>query len=227
MQACSSPIAAYYDQVAPTYDEDRYGNTFGQYLHDQEVSLVQHYLHDWEGANVLNLACGTGRLMEFCSVGVDLSPRMIARARQKFPDKNFALEDALNTRFWAESFQAILCFHLVVHLAREEFAQLLTEAGRIALPGARLIFDAPGSERNRLLRRNGRGWYGANEYTDEEVRKAIGPEWKIVAVHGVATLPIHRLPQNLHARCRKVDRLLSKSPLRRFSAYRIYVLEKL
>ena len=66
-------VRAYYDGIAARYDESRFGNSYGRYLDAQERPLLRRWLPAVPGARVLDLACGTGRLLEFASLGVDAS----------------------------------------------------------------------------------------------------------------------------------------------------------
>jgi len=112
--------------------------------------------------------------MDYCTVGADFSSEMVAAAKAKHPDKSFAVENALQTRFDRESFDAIICFHLLMHLSWTDLESFLWEAARITKPGGQLIFDVPSAERRSLLGHKQSSWHGANAYTDEEVRELLG-----------------------------------------------------
>jgi SAM-dependent methyltransferase len=72
-----------------------------------------YYGDDWRhmrflipvGARVLDIGCGTGDLLALLEpsvgVGVDLSPKMIDRARCKYPDLAFRVGDAEDDAFLA------------------------------------------------------------------------------------------------------------------------------
>jgi ubiquinone/menaquinone biosynthesis C-methylase UbiE len=66
----------YYDRLAADYDQDRFANSYGRYLHRLEESLMQKHFA-WEpGEQVLDLGCDTGRFMSYASHGVDESEMM-------------------------------------------------------------------------------------------------------------------------------------------------------
>ena len=48
---------------------------------------------------MLEIGCGTGDLLAACKprtgMGLDIAPRMIARAREKYPDLAFVVGDAV------------------------------------------------------------------------------------------------------------------------------------
>lgn len=219
-------VKTYYDQLAPSYDENRFANSYGRYLHRQECAVLDRYLGPPGGRAVLDLACGTGRLMDYCTVGADLSPEMVATARAKHPNKRFVVENALQTRFGRESFDAVICFHLLMHLNWTDLETFLWEAARITKTGGLLIFDVPSAERRSLLGRKQNSWHGANDYTDQEVRDLLGTTWRLRAVRGVAAFPVHRVPKRLRSALVGLDNLLCKTPLRKVASYRIYVIEK-
>jgi len=222
----NTAVKNYYDKLASTYDENRFANSYGRYLHRQEAAVLNRYLGPPEDRAVLDLACGTGRFMDYCTVGVDFSSEMVAAAKAKHPDKSFAVENALQTCFDRESFDAIICFHLLMHLSWTDLESFLWEAARITKPGGQLIFDVPSAERRSLLGHKQSSWHGANAYTDEEVRELLGTAWRLKAVRGIAALPVHRVPKRLRGILVWLDNLLCRTPLRKVASYRVYVIEK-
>lgn len=222
----NSSVKTYYDQLAPSYDANRFANSYGRYLHRQETAVLDRYLGPPDGRAVLDLACGTGRFMDYCTVGADLSPEMVAAAKVKHPDKSFLVENALKTRFGRESFDAVICFHLLMHLSWTDLETFLWETARITKTGGQLIFDVPSFERRSLLGRKQQSWHGANAYTDKEVRELLGTTWRLKAVRGIAAFPIHRVPKRLRGMLVGLDNLLCKTPLRKLASYRVYVIEK-
>ena len=133
-----------YDRLAPLYD-------FWSYL--TETAPEQQALRVVElkpGESVLEVALGTGKLfveilqtrnLKRC-VGVDLSTRMLARARRRVLSlgANPALcrADARRLPFVASSFDAVLCCYMLDLLAEEDIRGVLGEFQRILKPGGRL-----------------------------------------------------------------------------------------
>jgi len=96
------------------------------------------------GERILDLGCGTGHLTERIAasgaevVGLDLSPSMVAQARQNFPKLRFQLADARSFRV-KERYDAIFS-NAALHWVRE--AADAVESIALALkPGGRLVLE--------------------------------------------------------------------------------------
>ena len=98
------------------------------------------------GARVLDLGCGsgtfTGLLVErsYRAAGLDISPKLIALARGKFPKIDFHEADAERLPFEAESFDGVLLSGLVHHFPDPR--RLAEQVYRVLRPGGRFVaFD--------------------------------------------------------------------------------------
>lgn len=110
----------------------------------EEFKLLADYAKD--GDKVLDLGCGNGRMLELFInkkidyYGLDVSEKLIAIAKQKYPDKNFQVFDGLKIPFADNYFDKIYCVAVLHHIPsvelREEF---LKEARRVLKPGGKLI----------------------------------------------------------------------------------------
>ncbi len=219
-------IKNYYDQLAKDYDRDRFANSYGKFIDHQERNIIRRF---WPKAtsNSIDLACGTGRLMDFCSVGMDISPAMISQAQDKFPDKTFLEGNVLSGSIELnEHYEAALCFHLIMHLKKEDLNTFLEQVYKILKPGGLLIFDIASQERRNLFRKKYQGWHGANGYTSREISQRVARKWKIVGEEGVLFLPIHQFPKSIRSYFFRIDTLLNKSFLKKYASYRVYVLKK-
>ena len=78
-------IAQYYENLAFTYDQVRFGNSYGQYIDSLERSVLSSILGRSNPKENLEIACGTGRLLDFANIGVDISTNMLRVAREKYP----------------------------------------------------------------------------------------------------------------------------------------------
>ena len=219
-------IIDYYNQLAPQYDKDRFGNTYGQYIDQQEKAFVKKYTSKWKKARTLDVACGTGRFLEFAQFGIDASAKMIEVAKEKFPNKQLFCESASNTHFEDHFFEGILCFHLFMHLDKAITQQIFQEFHRILKPEGQLVFDVPSGLRRKLIRYKAKNWHAASAYSLKEIQQLFGDKWRIKTYRGVAFFPIHRIPLNLRSTFLKFDNLLSKSPFKQYASYLILVLEK-
>jgi len=220
------PIRDYYDALAPTYDRDRFENSYGRYVDGMERALLRAWLRERDPETVVDLACGTGRLLDFAMTGVDLSPAMLARAREKWPDRRLVQADAAHTGLPAASFDAATCFHLLMHLDAAACAAILGEAARLVRPGGNLIVDVPSAPRRRLSRRPASGWHGDNAASLADVRGWAGDAWRLKRRRGIVSLPIHRVPPGWRTAFGGLDALVGRTPLARWSSYYVCELER-
>lgn len=218
-------ITAYYNQLAQEYDSDRFSNTYGAYIHAQEIQVVQGALSSTSGP-ILDLACGTGRFLPYATHGADISENMIEVARSKFPDKELQTADAENLPFEDQSFEHALAFHLFMHLDTPTCSNILNEVARIIKPGGQFIVDIPSGPRRNLVGNDQTGWHGAYQISPKELKALAGPSWKLRKYRGIAFFPIHRIPKRLRATFIWIDSLLGKSPLRVYSSHLIFILER-
>jgi SAM-dependent methyltransferase len=85
-------LTAHFDRLAPSRERwvDR-----NRYFYDDEISFLRFLVP--EGKRVLELGCGTGRLLAALrpseGVGIDLSPAMIDEARRQHPGMTFRCGD--------------------------------------------------------------------------------------------------------------------------------------
>lgn len=219
-------IQDYYEALAPTYDEQRFGNSYGSYLHEQERAVLAAWLGEPEGRKVLSLGCGTGRLMGYATDGVDFSPTMIAVAKARQPSKRFTVADAARTPYPGGSFDAIFCLHVFMHQSRGKVAEMLAECHRLLRPGGSLIADFPSRTRRALVGYKAQTWHGAQAFSLSGWRQLAGPGWHLDKYQGLLWLPVHRLPEHWRKPLAKLDWRLCRSPLRAYASYLIVQLEK-
>lgn len=219
-------ILSYYDNLASTYDQNRFDNSYGNYIHKQEEKIIQNFLPQNPENNILSVACGTGRFMEYATHGIDFSENMIEEAKRKFPQKQFTKSDADCTNFENNSVDSIFCFHLFMHLEKELCRKIIAEMGRISKSGARFIFDFPAAKRRKHIKRRADNWHGSTHFDMDEISNYLSG-WRVIHHEGVLFLPIHRFPTALRKLCRKLDTLLCRSFLKEYASYTILVLEKL
>jgi 2-polyprenyl-3-methyl-5-hydroxy-6-metoxy-1,4-benzoquinol methylase len=89
------------------------------YIHLQEIDFLNKVDINFEDSEVLDLGCGTGRLMVFCHnkgvkriVGVDLSQYMLAKAKEKIPHANVVRASVENLPVKSK-FDVILCVEVL------------------------------------------------------------------------------------------------------------------
>ncbi|WIX32088.1 methyltransferase domain-containing protein [Salinicola sp. JS01] len=112
-----------------------------------EEPAVRRLLPTLNGLDVLDLGCGFGKFSEYCLaqdlrryVGVDISEKMIAEARRRYPDKRAqfhvsALEDAEFDVGSYDAAVASMCLHYVEDLGGvlDKVASALRPTGRLVL----------------------------------------------------------------------------------------------
>ena len=89
---------------------------------DYEIGQIVFNTTPTSESKILDIGCGTGHHVAaltsngFNVVGVDISPSMIARAKESYPDCNFEVGDVANsTLFQANAFTHILCMYFTVY----------------------------------------------------------------------------------------------------------------
>ena len=106
------------------------------------------------GTRVIDLGCGSGVFTDllkkrgFDSVGVDLSPRLIAVARRSYPGVEFVEGDVEKLPFADASFDGVLLSGIVHHLP--DPSRCAAEVHRILKPGASFVAFDP-NRRNPFM----------------------------------------------------------------------------
>lgn len=96
------------------------------------------------GDRYLDVGCGSGLILQHLpagSIGIDINPRHVARARQYVPAATVRLGDAENLEFEDNSFTTVVCTETIEHLVHPEKA--LQEIRRVLQPGGILIGSTP------------------------------------------------------------------------------------
>lgn len=221
------PIHDYYQSLAATYDQDRFANSYGRYVDSMERAVLRRWLRDSSPELTVDIACGTGRLLDFAHTGVDLSSAMLEQAQAKWPSRHLVEANAANTGLQPDSFQSAICFHLLMHLDPTSSADILREAARIVQRGGRLIFDIPSKPRRGLSKRPPSGWHGDHAASIAEVRRWADDAWRLKRWCGVLFVPVHRIPSRWRSSFAGVDALIGQTVLARWSSYYVCELERI
>ncbi len=211
-------IVNYYDQLAKSYDDDRFNNSYGKFIDQQERCFLDKILTN-KTEIILDLACGSGRLLNYATLGTDASPNMIEIAQQKFKNKQLSISDAEKTDFEDNSIDSIICFHFFMHLDQEKIDRILLECKRILKENGRIIFDIPSKKRRDFLKYKSSNWHGSFSMTMAQLK--LNPHFKVKRVFGLLFLPIHKFPKSIRPFFLKVDLLLANSFLKQYSSYLI------
>ncbi|MCP4140965.1 MAG: methyltransferase domain-containing protein [Chloroflexi bacterium] len=114
-------------------------------------------------AKVLELGCGSGipttkKLAEKFSVtGVDISSQQIALAEKRISKAKFIHADMTELEFPENSFDAITAFYSIIHVPREEQAELLCKIASWLRPGGLLVISMGAYSNERQINEN---WLG-------------------------------------------------------------------
>lgn len=219
-------IIKYYDNLADKYDADRFSNSYGKYIHIQELNVLKKYVSKNNIDKNLDLACGTGRFLDFAKYGTDLSSEMIKVSKLKFPNKRITKGDAEELPFEDCYFENIFSFHLLMHLDLETLKKVQKEASRVCKPNGYFIFDIPSEKRRRLFGFKKSSWHGGYQISYNELKNVVNNNWEIHNFHGVAFFPIHRIPKILRKFFIPLDTFLCNSILKEYSSHLIFILKK-
>lgn len=217
-------IVAYYDELSKDYDKDRFENSYGKFIDQQERKILQKLLID-PNEVVLDLPCGSGRFMNFAQIGIDGSSEMVKISKEKHPNKHIFQADAARTGLAESSVDSIISFHFFMHLNEEKTREIFSEFERILKPGGRIIFDIPSLKRRKLIRYKKTNWHGSFSLSQEEIKK-INPHFTLRKSYGILMIPIHRIPQKMRPFFLLLDRILSNSFLKEYSSYQLMELIK-
>jgi SAM-dependent methyltransferase len=222
-----SGVVQYYDRLAERYDNERFGNSYGAYVDAQERRILSRWLAPVSGGKILDLGCGTGRLLHLATHGLDPSKAMVRQARSKHPEKPIHCGLGLQLGNIGVQFNAIFSLHLFMHLPPDDIQKLARACHVHLQPGGLFIFDVPTALRRKLTGFRPTGWHGRTALSRGEVRKLAGAGWRHRAARGVLLVPIHRLPPRVRPILRRIDDLLGTTPLKVVSSYCLHCLEKL
>jgi ubiquinone/menaquinone biosynthesis C-methylase UbiE len=131
-----------YDSWAPSYDDQP------NQLLEIEQPIVREILDGLPIGVALDTACGTGRHAAYLAslghtvIGVDSSPGMLARAREKVPQGEFHEADLHDLPLADDSVDLVVCAIALVHLADiegpfHEFARVLGPGGHLVVSDQR------------------------------------------------------------------------------------------
>jgi ubiquinone/menaquinone biosynthesis C-methylase UbiE len=233
---------AYYDAFSARYEAERGPNDPGGY-HDLLDQLESEFVaRHARGKDVLEVGCGTGlvmqRMLGFArSVkGVDLSPGMLEKARERGLDVREASATALP--FGDAEFDVTCSFKVLAHVPEIELA--LSEMARVTRPGGYVIaeFYNPWSLRGLVKRFGPAGRIADNAHEGQvytrydsplAVERLVPRGCKLVAARGVRiATPTAKVMQNTLGRVlfRKAEQLLCDSPLRFFGGFYVAAMQK-
>jgi len=129
-----------YDRIAEAYTEARreMSPIDGKYLR-----LLMDLIP--KGSKILDMGCGSGLpITKFLAqhhdvTGVDISEKQVELARRQVPEATFIKADMADISFPDETFRAICSFTAIIHVPREEHADLFKQFYRMLEMGGLLL----------------------------------------------------------------------------------------
>jgi len=229
---------AYYDDFSASYERPR-GAGYHALIDDIEMDAIRDLARD---KRVLEAGCGTGLVLSRIADvareahGFDLSPGMVARARQR--GLSVALGSVTQVPFASDSFDLVCSFKVLAHVP--QITDALRELARVTRPGGMLAleFYNPWSLRYAVKRIGGPGRISdgrteADVYTRWDtpftIPKLLPPDLRLVDYRGIRVVTplavVHTLPIVGRAFA-AAERASVRSPLRYFGGFLLAIMQK-
>lgn len=129
-------IIAGYQQLAPRWEA--FADTAWPPLREQHTEWLDRQLGP--RSKVLELGCGTGRpVAELLArrhdyLGIDISPEMVTVASANVPSGEFMVGDMRQVELPTAEFAAVMAFHSIIHLPREDHPEMFHRIRRWLQP---------------------------------------------------------------------------------------------
>lgn len=228
----------YYDAFSSTYDEGR-DRGYHRLIDDQAAAVVRRVA---TGRTALEVGCGTGLVMQRVAgfaahvTGIDVSPGMLARARERGLDVCEGSATALP--FPDAAFDVVYSFKVLAHVEPVEPA--LAEMARVTRPGGHLVFDAYNRDSLRFLVKRTFGPRRTSSAFDEgaiatrfdspaDALRRAGALGTVVDVAGIRILTAHSgilAVPGLGSVTARAEWALMRSPLRRFAGFLVFTVRR-
>jgi SAM-dependent methyltransferase len=134
---------ASYDRVAAEY-ADRFKDEMDDKPFDRDcLDRLAREVGDL--GPICDLGCGPGQIARHLhrqgvkTLGVDLSPKMVAEAQRLNPEIHFHQGDMLALPDTDNSWGGIAAFYCIIHIPREQVVDALREMRRVLKPGGILL----------------------------------------------------------------------------------------
>jgi ubiquinone/menaquinone biosynthesis C-methylase UbiE len=225
-------IKSYYDKYGNTYDYERNGTYYYDFINKLEIGFLKPYI-----ANkiVLEIGCGTGIILEHsiktakAAYGIDLSFRMLYGAKNK--GLNIANSNAVDLPFPQKIFDVVYSFKVLPHIP--EINNVISEIHRVLKDDgvAVLEFYNPYSFKyltNLILRANKKIYTRFDSF--DRIQNYISKSFRITDIFGVRIVTpfagIHKIPL-ISFLVRSVEKRLGRTYFKIFSGYYIIVGKKI
>ncbi len=228
----------YYDDFSRGYETERHGG-YHALIDDLEAEVLLPYVR---GANVLEIGCGTGLLLNRVAKharrvrGIDLSAGMLAPSVERGFEVCQASATALP--FADNTFDLAYSFKVLAHIP--ELPKALSEAYRVIRRGGHVVAELYNPLSLRYLAKRIAGPQPISEGRTEadvytrwhapwEVSALLPAGAEVVATRGVRVFTpaafVHRIP-GVAGLLRRAEGAAVTSPLRHFGGFYIVVFRK-
>ncbi|EPF7752296.1 TPA: class I SAM-dependent methyltransferase [Vibrio parahaemolyticus] len=137
-------------ETVKKYEELRFSNAGGQFVHQSEVSLFSKFLNICSlRESILDIPCGTGRMLPTITASgfkqvyaADYSDEMLAVCNENplFLKVHFSKQDIYSTTYPKQQFSVVLSSRFLFHCDDQD--RLFSEFERLIAPEGYLIFDS-------------------------------------------------------------------------------------
>jgi len=225
-------VRKFWDGVADIYDE--VNKKIGPVHYQRFIESIK-YLNLKNGDKVLNIWSRTGNAIPYLKnvegveiYNLEVSPKMMARAKEKFPAENFILTDLKILNFPDNFFDAILLLETLEHTP--EPLSLLKELKRVLKPSGRLVMSLPPKTAEIPLKiyevffkNHGEGPH--NFLSSKTVKKMLTEvNFNLIFHKGTLLFPVG--PEFLQRFAEKIIELFQRTPLKEIGIRQFYVCSK-
>ncbi len=136
---------ASYDAVAVDYAERFRGELVARPLDRAMLAGFAELVQAAGAGPVADIGCGTGRVTAYLNdlglsvSGVDLSPQMIAVARQAHPGLRFDVGSMLALGLPDSALGGIMAWYSIIHIPEDRLPDVFAEFHRVLAPGGRVL----------------------------------------------------------------------------------------
>ncbi len=165
-------------------------NPLVRYVEAKRVRWVINFLKLHEDERLMEAGCGTGNILETLRcreiIGVDLSPYLLAKAKQKnIPHLQLVNANVESLPFQDKSLGKIICSEVLEHVLDPQ--KLLVEVRRVLRDDGKLIISIPNEDMINFIKRTLkklRLFYfflpqHSKEMEDHQISDDMTPEWHL------------------------------------------------
>jgi len=154
---------------------------FSKIKNDFEIGQIIEKTSPSSESYILDIGSGTGHHVSsldahgFKSIGIDISPDMVAMAKKTYPDLNFKTADALNTMlFNPDSFTHITCLYFTIYYIKDK-RRFFENCMKWLMPGSHLALHLV--DRNKfdpvVPAGSPFGLVSPQDYTDKRITSTV------------------------------------------------------